>query len=38
MNKITRFTNLLLIIGLMAMMSSCKKETSPTTGWKYNDA
>lgn len=38
MNKITKSTGLLVVLGLLTMMSSCKKETSPTTGWNYNDA
>lgn len=38
MNKVTKFSGLLMIVALLTMMSSCKKETSPTTGWKYNDA
>lgn len=38
MNKLTRFTSLFIAIFLLTMMSSCKKEVSPTTGWKYNDA
>ena len=38
MNKITKFTGLFLLMVLMTVMSSCKKEASPTTGWTYNDA
>ena len=38
MKKVTKFSGLLMIVALLTMMSSCKKETSPTTGWKYNDA
>ncbi|MCQ2292160.1 MAG: SUMF1/EgtB/PvdO family nonheme iron enzyme [Bacteroidales bacterium] len=38
MNKITKSTGLLAVLALLTIMSSCKKETSPTTGWNYNDA
>ena len=38
MNKLTRLTGLFLAMALMTMMSSCKKDASPTTGWTYNDA
>ena len=38
MNKIIRLTGLFLAMALMTMLSSCKKEASPTTGWNYNDA
>jgi len=38
MNKITKTTGLLAVLALLTIMSSCKKETSPTTGWNYNDA
>ena len=38
MNKVTKLTGLFLALALMTMLSSCKKEASPTTGWNYNDA
>ncbi len=38
MNKVTKLTGLFLTMALMVMVSSCKKEASPTTGWNYNDA
>jgi formylglycine-generating enzyme len=38
MNKITKTTSLFTALVLLAMLSSCKKEASPTTGWNYNDA
>ncbi len=38
MNKITTTTSLFTALVLLAMLSSCKKEASPTTGWNYNDA
>ena len=38
MNKATKLTGLFLTMALMVMVSSCKKEASPTTGWNYNDA
>lgn len=38
MNKITKLTGLFLAMALMTMLSSCKKDASPTTGWNYNDA
>ena len=38
MNKIARLTGLFMAMALMTMMSSCKKDASPTTGWTYNDA
>jgi len=38
MNKVTKFTGLFLTMALMVMVSSCKKDASPTTGWNYNDA
>ena len=38
MNKIARLTGLFMAMALMTVMSSCKKDASPTTGWTYNDA
>ncbi|MBQ3740708.1 MAG: SUMF1/EgtB/PvdO family nonheme iron enzyme [Bacteroidales bacterium] len=38
MNKATKLTGLFLTMALMVMVSSCKKDASPTTGWNYNDA
>ena len=38
MNKSTKLTGLFILCALLVTMSSCKKETSPTTGWNYNDA
>lgn len=38
MNKVTKLTGLFVMVALLTMMSSCKKESSPTTGWNYNDA
>lgn len=38
MNKVTKLTGLIIAVALMTMFASCKKETSPTTGWNYNDA
>lgn len=38
MNKVTKLSGLLFTMPLLLIMSGCKKEVSPTTGWNYNDA
>lgn len=38
MNKFTKLTGLMMISGILFVFSSCKKESSNTTGWAYNDA
>ena len=38
MNKIGRFSGLLLIAAVALLFNSCKKEYSHTTGWEYNNA
>lgn len=37
MNKFTKTSMLFLVASIALMLSSCKKEASPTTGWNYND-
>lgn len=38
MNMSTKSTGLIILFALLTVFTSCKKETSPTTGWNYNDA
>ncbi len=38
MNKVTKLTGLFIFMALLGTLASCKKESSPTTGWNYNDA
>ena len=38
MKTLIKLTQATLLIGSIVFMASCGKETSPITGWNYNDA
>lgn len=38
MNTVTKLAGLTVATALVILAGGCKKETSPTTGWNYNDA
>ena len=38
MKTLTKLTQTALLFGSIVFMASCGKETSPITGWNYNDA
>ncbi len=38
MRSVKLLTGIVLMMTAVALLSSCKKEVSPTTGWKYNDS